>query len=37
MILCWTQISPLLSYAGEGLEMYAGKEIELPCYLTEPK
>jgi UDP-N-acetylglucosamine/UDP-N-acetylgalactosamine diphosphorylase len=27
------EVSPLLSYAGEGLEKYAGKEIKLPAYL----
>jgi hypothetical protein len=28
------EISPLLSYAGEGLERFAGREIRLPCYLS---
>ena len=28
------EVSPLLSYAGEGLETYQGTVVRLPCYLT---
>lgn len=28
------EVSPTLSYAGEGLEQYAGTNIVLPCYLS---
>jgi UDP-N-acetylglucosamine/UDP-N-acetylgalactosamine diphosphorylase len=29
------EISPLVSFAGEGLEMLKGKSIALPCHITQ--
>ena len=31
------ELSPLLTFAGEGLEQFKGKHIKLPCHLTREK